>query len=122
MKSMSKHAPLALALFALAVTPLTSACRSTQPVGTQMSDAGITTKVKSKLVADPDINPFNISVDTEEGTVILTGRVKDAKQKTEAERLARETSGVVKVVNLINVGDMKDAQPASYDKDDKNND
>ena len=117
MKLRTNLTSLALVLAAFGAVPLLEGCRSTQPASTQMSDTGITTKVKSKLVADPDINPFNIDVTTNEGTVYLVGRVKDQKQKDEAERLARDTKGVVKVVNEIKVGDMKDTKPANYDKD-----
>ena len=84
---------------------LLDSCSSTQPAKEQVSDATITTKIKSKLVVDPDVNPFNISVETEEGTVYLTGRVNDESEKAQAERLALETDGVVRVVNHIQVGD-----------------
>jgi hyperosmotically inducible protein len=70
-----------------------------------MSDAGITSKIKAKFVADPEINPFNISVETEEGVVYLTGRVHTEAIKEEAERLALDTNGVRQVVNQIEVGD-----------------
>ena len=96
---------LALAGVALLAVPLIESCSSTQPVEEQLDDAGITTKIKAKLTADPEINPFNISVETEEGTVYLTGRVKDQHQKDEAEELARNTDGVKRVVNHIEVGD-----------------
>jgi len=61
--------------------------------------------VKAKLAADGDINPFNIDVDTHEGVVTLLGRVKKAESRARAERLARETSGVKRVTNLVKVGD-----------------
>jgi hyperosmotically inducible protein len=98
-------ARVALAGIALFAIPLIQSCSSTQPVGEQLSDSGITTKIKAKLTADPEINPFNISVETEEGTVYLTGRVHDQAQKDEAEELARNTDGVKRVVNHIEVGD-----------------
>jgi hyperosmotically inducible protein len=97
-----------IACIALCAAPLMSSCSSTQPVGEQMSDAGITSKIKAKYVADPEINPFNISVETEEGVVYLTGRVKTQASKDEAEQLARDTDGVRQVVNNIQVGDRTD--------------
>ena len=97
-----------IACIALCAAPLMSSCSSTQPVGEQMSDAGITSKIKAKYVADPEINPFNISVETEEGVVYLTGRVKTQANKDKAEQLARDTSGVRQVVNNIQVGDRTD--------------
>ena len=73
----------------------------------QMADDGtITAKVKAKLAASAEINPFNIDVATSQGVVSLVGRVKTAAQKAEAERIARETEGVRGVRNLLEVGDL----------------
>ena len=96
---------ITVSLLALVVLVGLNACRSTQPVGTQWDDNVITSKVKAKLAADPQVNPFNISVTTNEGIVTLTGRVKENQQRTEAEKLARDTDGVKGVQNLIRVGD-----------------
>ncbi|MEA2601930.1 MAG: hyperosmotically inducible periplasmic protein [Acidobacteriota bacterium] len=81
------------------------ACSSTRTVGSQVDDAAITAKVKAKLAADGDINPFNIDVDTNEGVVTLQGRVTKEEARTKAERHARETDGVKRVINLVKVGD-----------------
>lgn len=96
---------LGVACLAFASVSGLESCSSTQPAEEQFSDASITTKIKAKFVADSDINPFNISVETEEGIVYLTGRVQNEGVKDEAERLARETEGVRSVVNHIQVGD-----------------
>jgi osmotically-inducible protein OsmY len=80
------------------------ACSSTRSTGTQVDDAKITAEVKAKLAADGDINPFNIDVDTNEGVVTLQGRVEKEEARTKAEQLARETSGVKRVINLVKVG------------------
>jgi hyperosmotically inducible protein len=82
-----------------------SACSSTRTAGTQVDDAAITAKVKAKLAADGDINPFNIDVDTNEGVVTLQGRVAKEEARTKAEQLARDTEGVRRVINLVKVGD-----------------
>ena len=84
---------------------LSGACSTTQPAQGPVDDASITSKVKAKLAADGDINPFNINVDTNEGVVTLQGQVKKAEIRTRAERYARETGGVKKVINLVKVGD-----------------
>jgi hyperosmotically inducible periplasmic protein len=96
---------LVLACLALFSAPVLEGCSTTQPAGEQFTDAGITTKIKAKFTAAEGINPFNISVETEEGTVYLTGRVHEQAQKEEAERIAAETEGVRRVVNHIEVGD-----------------
>lgn len=81
------------------------ACSSTNTAGTQVDDAAITAKVKAKLAADGDVNPFNIDVDSNEGVVTLQGRVEKEEARTKAEQLARDTDGVTRVINLIKVGD-----------------
>jgi osmotically-inducible protein OsmY len=99
------HGSIAIALMlGLAPTALV-ACSTTQPVHTQMSDARITASVKSRFAADPTVSAMNINVTTEEGVVILAGRVKSAKEKAEAERLASKVDGVKDVKNLLEVGD-----------------
>ena len=101
-----KAVRITVSLLALVALVGLSACRSTQPVGTQWDDNVITTKVKSKLIADPQVKAFDISVTTNEGIVTLTGRVKEQLQRTEAEKLARDTAGVKGVNNLIKVGEL----------------
>jgi hyperosmotically inducible periplasmic protein len=121
MNAFSKLSSLVLALAVLGTVPVIEGCKTSQPARTQMSDSAITTKVKAKFTADPEVAGRNVDVNTEEGTVYLTGRVKTQREKEEAERMARETDGVVRVVNHLNVGEMKDTRPAGYDKDEKNN-
>ena len=96
----------ALAL-ALAVVGSAVACSSTQPIGTQLSDAAKTTSIKSRLAADREVNPFDVQVQVVEGEVVLTGRVKTEEQRLIAEKIAYDTDGVLKVVNLIKVGELR---------------
>jgi hyperosmotically inducible periplasmic protein len=65
------------------------------------SDTTITTAVKNKLAADPTTSAAKINVDTSNGVVTLSGTVPTAAEKSEAERLARNTQGVTQVVNNI---------------------
>ena len=67
---------------------------------TRSSDAWLTTKVKSTLLASEDIQGGRVSVVTEDGVVYLMGLVSH----TEAERIvnvARSTGGVEKVVQIF---------------------
>ncbi len=72
--------------------------------GAAVTDAGITTAVKTRLLADPDVAGMKIDVDTEDKVVTLTGTVESAAQKTEAGNIARDTTGVARVVNNLKVG------------------
>lgn len=96
---------LSVVCLALVLALSLGACSSTKSAGTQVDDAAITAKVKAKLAADGDINPFNIDVDSNEGVVTLQGRVAKDEARTKAEQLARDTDGVTRVINLIKVGD-----------------
>jgi len=96
---------LVATLLTVAAVLTLGACSSTQSPGEQLDDATITTRVKAKLAADPEVNPFNIDVDTDAGVVTLRGQVEDPEAKTEAAKLARGTSGVVSVRNEITVGE-----------------
>jgi len=89
-------------LAALAVAT-TLACSSTRTVTAQWDDGTINSKVKSKLAADPMVNPFNIDVDTIDGVVTLSGKVEKTSARQRAGELALSTSGVKRVNNDIEV-------------------
>lgn len=69
-----------------------------------LSDAGITTKLKSKFLGDMDVPGLKIDVDTTDGVVTLTGTVETAAEKQRAMELAKATDGVKSVVDRIKVG------------------
>ena len=95
-------AALATALVAtLATTSGCAVTRNQETVGAYVDDAALTTRVKAKFAADPTVSAMAISVETLKGTVQLSGFAKSAQEKAMAEKLARETSGVVAVRNDI---------------------
>jgi osmotically-inducible protein OsmY len=73
---------------------------TTQPV----SDAWVTTKIQSKYFLDRSLKARDIDVTTNAGVVTLTGRVDNDAQKREAEAIAKETEGVTRVDNKLQVG------------------
>ncbi len=76
-------------------------------VGSWVDDVYISSKVKSKLIADTDINASDIDVSSSQGVVTLLGRVKNQTIRTDAERIARDTKGVKSVTNELSVGKIK---------------
>lgn len=76
-------------------------------VGSRIDDAMISSKVKSQLLANSDIRARDIDVSSSQGVVTLIGRVSSETIKTEAERIARETKGVVSVNNELLVGSIQ---------------
>jgi hyperosmotically inducible periplasmic protein len=67
------------------------------------SDPGITTAVKSKMAADDTVKAYQIDVDTKDRVVTLSGSVETAAAKQQAVNIARQTDGVVDVVDHIAV-------------------
>lgn len=72
-------------------------------VSGSVNDVWISSKIKSKLIAEPGIRSLNIDVDVYRGIVTLTGLVSDNSQKESAIRIAQSTEGVVDVVDNLKV-------------------
>jgi osmotically-inducible protein OsmY len=74
-----------------------------QSAGEAINDSTITAKVKSSLLADSVIGATAIDVDTNAGTVVLTGFVKSEQERQRAMQIARSVEGVqrVDVRNLL---------------------
>jgi hyperosmotically inducible periplasmic protein len=99
---MRRHAFAILGALALAV--FTTAC--------SQSDLGITTKVKSVLETDRNINAAQIQVATQNKVVTLSGPVDSANSKERAVADARRIEGVVDVVDNLTVSTAVAAMPA----------
>ncbi len=71
--------------------------------GDRFEDAVIASKITSRLIQNPLTHTLAIDVEATKGKVILTGRVQSEQEKKEAERIARNTTGVVSVENQIEI-------------------
>ncbi|MFC1896434.1 BON domain-containing protein [Thermodesulfobacteriota bacterium] len=79
-----------------------AACASTrtqESAGEYVDDSVITTKVKSLLAAEDFLKSFQISVETFQGTVQLSGFVNSQKAVDKASDIARNVKGVKSVRN-----------------------
>lgn len=83
-------------------------CSSTRSVGTQIDDATITTRVKAELTGDDVVRARDIDVDTLDGVVTLSGRVRSEEESERAEELAAGVQGVEDVDNRLEVGDQEE--------------
>ena len=88
-------------LLVLLLAVVSSGCGKT--VGETIDDATITTRVKTALLNDPDVGGLRVDVDTFQGVVTLSGRVKSAAEQEKAIRLTRDTPGVKNVKNALQV-------------------
>jgi len=67
-----------------------------------LQDTQITEAVKQAIAQHPDLNaPNTIYVDTRDHVVYLSGLVDNSEATENAEQLARQVAGVVRVVNTI---------------------
>lgn len=67
------------------------------------ADARITAAIKAKLLRDPALSAWNISVNTTAGVVTLSGTVSSAENIGKAMLLAMETDGVRQVISTLQV-------------------
>lgn len=97
------HLIIALLLAGLAGAPIT-ACTSTstsESTGEYIDDSAISTKVRADIIADKDLNLFQIDVTTYKGVVQLSGFVNSQDLKTRAGQLAAGVEGVKSVKNNL---------------------
>lgn len=72
-------------------------------VGSMVDDGIITGKVKSALLADPNVKSFDIAVATSKGAVQLSGYVDNQAQIDGALAIARAVEGVTRVGNEMSI-------------------
>jgi osmotically-inducible protein OsmY len=71
--------------------------------GEILSDAGLTAKIKSKMALDDSVRARTIDVSTTDRVVVLSGTVRSEPEHDRAIQLARETDGVVRVIDHLTV-------------------
>ena len=91
----------ALALVAALSAGCASGSRSGRPA---TDDSGISTRVRTVLLNDPQVAAGNINVTASNGVVTLSGRVRSEAERDRAVALARQTSGVSDVRSELAVG------------------
>jgi hypothetical protein len=68
-----------------------------------LSNAQLTAKIKSKMALDDAVPAASIDVDSADGVVTLSGRVRSEAERDRAVRLARETEGVSRVIDRLRI-------------------
>jgi len=74
-------------------------------VACSQTDAGITTKVKTAMAADPTVKAYQVDVTTRNKVVTLSGDVETSAAKEQAVRIARKTEGVRDVIDRLHVNE-----------------
>ena len=93
----------AVAAIALIAMPGCAVTRGQETVGAYVDDSAITTAVKARFVEAKEVDASAISVETLNGTVMLSGFAKSSTEKASAETLTWKVNGVKAVKNQITV-------------------
>jgi hyperosmotically inducible periplasmic protein len=70
---------------------------------TAVDDSTLTAKVKAALLAEPGLRSLQISVDTKNAAVTLSGSVDSATSKDRAREVASSVAGVATVIDQLTV-------------------
>ncbi len=91
----------AISAIALAAGSGCAVGRGQETTGAYVDDATITTQVKSRFYENKNVAGSSISVETLNGTVMLSGFAKNSLEKTTSEKIARDVNGVKEINNQI---------------------
>ena len=75
--------------------------------GEVVTDGWITSRVKTKFMADDTLRASAINVDTDNHVVTLTGAVPNAAARASALAMAKDVEGVRRVVDKLKVTDQQ---------------
>lgn len=92
-----------LATLALLAASGCAVQRGQESVGAYVDDTAITTSVKARYIDNPEVDASAISVETLNGSVMLSGFAKNATERATAENIAMKVKGVKSVKNGITV-------------------
>ena len=93
-----------LLLLLLPVAAFLCGCRTNESPAGQVNDMEITTHLKSEFAADIGLSSLaNISINSTNGVVTLSGQVDSERAKAKAGALAKALPKVVRVLNNLQV-------------------
>ncbi|MPW16657.1 BON domain-containing protein [Paraburkholderia sp. CNPSo 3157] len=103
LKAASSIACVAFALNATAQTTASAPPATSESVGQHIDDGTVTTKVKAELLGAKNVKSTHIHVKTRKGIVWLSGTVPSAEDKTAAQDVVQNVSGVKGVKNHLKI-------------------
>ena len=72
-------------------------------LGDTVTGGALTAKIKSKMALDDHVKARAINVDTSDGVATLSGEVASADERKRAVQLARDTEGITRVVDKLEI-------------------
>ncbi|MGL1833636.1 BON domain-containing protein [Rhodocyclaceae bacterium SMB388] len=103
MKNLRNYVTAILLAFAMVAVVGCAAPAKQQTAGEYIDDTVITTQVKAAIFDDPDVRMNEITVETFDGVVQLSGFVSSQANINKAMQLARGVKGVKSVKNNMNL-------------------
>ena len=88
---------------ALVLTATLSVACGSKSIRPATDDVGVSTRVRTALLNDPQVAAGKINVTAANGVVTLSGSVRTAVERDRAVTIARQTSGVSDVRSELSV-------------------
>lgn len=103
MKTLQKFILAILSVGAISLGGLhgCAVARDQSTAGEYVDDATITAKIKARFIESRDVDAAAINIDTLKGEVQLSGFAKSATEKSTAEKIAKDVTGVRSVKNNL---------------------
>jgi len=79
------------------------AAKAASAVRETVDEAAITSKIKAKMALDDNVRARSIDVSTSGTTVTVAGTVRSPEERERALKLARETNGVTRVIDRLEI-------------------
>ncbi len=96
-------------------TAAVAASTTEKGLTTSVNDAAIVTKIKERFVQSNFSLVTAVDVSVNDGSVLMTGKVKTPEEKVQATRIAWEIKGVREVVNELQVSDTSSLKDLAKD-------
>lgn len=103
MHTLNRFSSLLILMAITIAIPLTGCAvvSDRETLGEYVDDTGITANVKTALLRDSSLTPFQIHVETFQNVVQLSGFVDSAKHSARAEQIAQSVKGVRSIKNNL---------------------
>ena len=96
-------------------TAAVAASTTEKGLTTSVNDAAIVTKIKDRFIQSNFSLVTAADVSVNDGSVLMTGKVKTPEEKVQATRIAWEIKGVREVVNELQVSDTSSLKDLAKD-------
>ena len=96
-------------------TAAVAASTTEKGLTTSVNDAAIVTKIKDRFIQSNFSLVTAVDVSVNDGSVLMTGKVKTPEEKVQATRIAWEIKGVREVVNELQVSDTSSLKDLAKD-------